>query len=337
MKNVLVTGSNGFMGSHLVEMLLESGEYIVKGMVLRGTDEKYLENAKKNQDFTVVYADLTEPSSLQVATEKTEIIYHLAAVVSDWGPEEIFNKIIFEGTKNLVNAAIKNGVKRIVFMSSLAVHGLGGHIDADENTPYKPIPYMHYSGAKVKTEQFLFEKENVGEIEAVIVRPGFEIIGPRNLVSFYKMAENIEKGSFGVINGGKKLISLVYVKNLVAALIHLGNLEGARGEAFIVRDVSWTWKRYLEEVSSRLGCKVPKLSTPYGLIAPFVLLIDFFARLFKAKNSPILNRYRINVPRNDIDFSSQKLLDTGFKPPFTFEEGLDASIRWYKQIKEERN
>ncbi|MFX0102769.1 MAG: NAD-dependent epimerase/dehydratase family protein [Candidatus Hodarchaeota archaeon] len=337
MKKILVTGSNGFMGSHLVEMLLDNGDNKVKGMVLQDTDEKNLDDAKKSKKFEIIYADLTDPPSLEHATQDIDIIYHLAATVSDWGLKELFNKIIFEGTRNLVEAAMKNGVKRVIFMSSLAVHGLDGHVNADEKTPYKAIPYMHYSGAKIKAEEYLLSEGVLNSIETVIVRPGFEIVGPRNVVSFYRMAENVEKGTFGVINGGKKLISLVYVKNLMAALIHLGNLDGASGEVYIARDVSWTWKKYLEEICSRLECKIPKLNVSYWLIAPFILLIDFFARLFKAKNSPVLNRYRINVPRNDIDFSSQKLLDTGFKAPFTFEEGLDASISWYKKIKEERS
>jgi nucleoside-diphosphate-sugar epimerase len=55
--------------------------------------------------------------------------------------------------------------------------------------------------------------------------------------------------------------------------------------------------------------------------------------LFKAKKGPILNRYRVSIPRNDIDFTSDKLLSTGFKPPFTFEQGLDDAVAWYKDWK----
>jgi nucleoside-diphosphate-sugar epimerase len=165
----------------------------------------------------------------------------------------------------------------------------------------------------------------------VIVRPGFDIVGPRNQTGVYEMSSAIEKGQFGFTNGGRKLITLVNVKNLVAGMVHLGCHLAAAGQAYIVTDVSWTWRAYIEAICERLGCMVPALNVPYGLIAPFVRLVEGLARAFKAKKSPALNRYRIAIPRNDIYFRADKLLSTGFKPPFSFEQGLDDAVAWYKE------
>nr|MDO8111545.1 NAD-dependent epimerase/dehydratase family protein [Candidatus Sigynarchaeota archaeon] len=331
-KNILITGATGFIGSHLVDHILAAGDSKVFGMVLKGTDESNLADAKKSPDFSVVYADLMNPASLEQACGGIDTIYHLAALVTDWAPKELFMRLIVGGTKNLVEAAIKRGVKRVVYMSSLVVHGLGGHVNADETAPIKPVPFFPYAIAKAEAEKYLGEIYKAGEIETVIVRPGFDIIGPRNAYSFFEMASGIEKGKFGFMNGGKKLITLVNVKNLVAGMAHLGAF-GAAGEAYIVTDASWTWRKYVEEICKRLDCKVPRLNARYGLIAPFVKIIENFARVFKAKKSPALNMYRISIPRNDIDFTPKKLLSTGFKPPYTLEQGLDDAVAWYRERK----
>ncbi|MHA1792868.1 MAG: NAD-dependent epimerase/dehydratase family protein [Promethearchaeota archaeon] len=334
-KNILVTGANGFIGSHLVEHLLKNDENKVRGMVLKGTDESNLDDARASPNFNIIHADLLDLESLNIACKDIDVIYHLAALVSDWGPKALFRKIILDGTKNLVQAALNNSVKRMIYMSSLVVHGLGGHVQANENAPFDPVPFFPYAIAKTETEKFLIDVNDNTSLEIVRIRPGFDIIGPRNFTSTFKIFENIEKGKFGFINGGKSLITLVFVKNLVAGMAHVANLKDAAGEAYIIGDVSWTWKRYVEEIAARLDVKPPRLNVNYWGIAGLVWFIEFWAKLLRLKNPPVLTRYRIAVPRNDIDFVSDKIISTGFKAPFTFDQGLDITIDWYKEIKKE--
>jgi len=202
-KNILVTGANGYIGSHLVDYLVRDEENQVHGMVLKGTDEANLDDATQKPNFSIVYADLMAPPSLEEAFDGIDIIYHLAALVTDWAPKELFMRLIVGGTKNVVEAAIKKGVKRLVYMSSLVVHGLNGHDHADETAPINPVPFFPYAIAKADAEKYLGEINAAGSLETVIVRPGFDIIGPRNATSFFEMAKNIEKGRFGFLNGGK--------------------------------------------------------------------------------------------------------------------------------------
>ncbi|MHA1371512.1 MAG: NAD-dependent epimerase/dehydratase family protein, partial [Promethearchaeota archaeon] len=319
----------------LVEYLLENRDYLVLGMVLKGTDELNLNDAKKNEKFSIIYADLLEPTTLDDVCRDVDLIFHLAALVTDWAPSEAFMKVIYHGTENLVNAAIKNGVNRLVYMSSLTVYGLNGHAGADESTPINPIPFFPYAVTKAKTEEYLYDVARKESLEIIIIRPGFDIVGPRNMASFYPMLEAIEKGKFGFINGGEKLICLVYVKNLVAGMVYAAELTGIKFDDFIISDVSWTWKKYVKEICTRLGpnCKMPSLNVKFSMIAPFVRLVEGMAKLFKKKKPPALTLYRISVPRFDIDFKSDKIRSTGFKPPFKFEDGLTEAIEWYKDEK----
>ncbi len=329
----LVTGATGFIGSHLVELLLMHEDDKVVAMVLKGTDESNLDGAKRSPGFSVVYADLMDPASLESACGGIDTIYHLAALVTDWAPKELYTRVIVGGTKNVVDAAIKKGVKRLVYMSSLVVHGLSGHVHADETAPIKPVPFFPYAVAKAEAEAFLQDVAKAGKIEVVIVRPGFDIIGPRSATTFVELAGQLEKGRFAFMAGGRKLISLVNVKNLVAGMAHVGKHPAAAGEAYVITDASWSQRKYAEEICKRLGSKLQAVSVPYALAAMIASIMEGFAKLFKAKRGPVLNRYRVSIPRNDIDFTPGKLLSTGFVPPFTLEQGLDDAVAWYKEFK----
>ncbi len=329
----LITGGCGFIGSHLAEALLARGDAVT---VVDDLSTGRFENVRHlvgRPGFAFAIETITNETVMDRLVSECDIIYHLAALVVDWGPKELFMRLIVGGTKNIVDAAIKKGVKRMIYMSSLVVHGLGGHVHADETAPIKPLPFFPYSVAKAETEAFLQDVIKAGKLEVVIVRPGYDIVGPRNAYSFVQMASTLEKGKYAFMSGGTKLLSLVNVRNLVAGMAHVGRYPAAAGEAYVIADVSWTHRKYAEEICKRLGCELHATSAPYGVAAPIAWLVEMFARLFKAKKSPILNRYRVAIPRHDIDFTSDKLLSTGFKPPFTIEQGLDDAVAWYKERK----
>ncbi|MBN2153183.1 MAG: NAD-dependent epimerase/dehydratase family protein [Candidatus Lokiarchaeota archaeon] len=329
----LVTGANGYIGSHLVDRLLAGKDDKVVAMVLKGTDESNLNDAKKSPKFSVVYADLMDPASLEKACGGIDTVYHLAALVTDWAPKELYTRVIVGGTRNVVDAAIKVGVKRLVYMSSLVVHGLGGHVDADENTPIEPVPFFPYAVAKAEAEALLQGVIKEGKLEVVIVRPGFDIIGPRSATTFVELAGTLEKGRYAFMAGGRKLITLVNVKNLAAGMAHVGAHPAAAGEAYVITDASWTHRKYAEEICERLGSVLKAVNVPYALAVAIASIMEGFARLFRSKKGPVLNRYRVSIPRNDIDFTPRKLLSTGFVPPFSIEQGLDEAVAWYKARK----
>ena len=330
METVLVTGGNGFIGSNLVRRIVELGEWQVRVLVLQGTPEEFLDPVR--DQIEIVYGDITRPETLPPAVKGVSIIFHLAALVTDWGPKAKFLNVIYEGTKNVVDAAIAAGVRRFVQMSSLAVHGYMQYRNEDETTPRHNSKF-YYGQAKNLAEDYLGEVYQAGKIETVVVRPAWTIYGENDYATIYQVLENIKLGRFGYISSGKALCTHIYVQNLVDGIIHVGRHPDAPGETFIISDATKSWREFTELLAAGIGAQPPTLSTPYSVIAPIVWLWGLLWRLFRVKKSPLLTMYRIGIQRYDLDFSGAKITEKfGFQPRFTFEEGLQRTLDWYNSV-----
>jgi len=329
----LITGANGFIGSNLIEKLIEKG-HLVKALILEGTDEKNLEVIQDN--IEKVYGDITKPETLTpIFSEKDiDVVVHLAALLSDWGPDRIFMKVNYEGTKNVLDAAINAGVKRFVFMSSLTVHGFKNFDEADENTPYDP--YNGYARSKKAVEDLLNKTD---EIETVIVRPGFVIFGPRDRLFTYEAYYRVETGKlFGIINKGRALTCYSYVENLVDGLILVSTHPEASGTYIISDGPNIPWSEFnakmLAPLEEDLGKEAKYSSYPYWVAYLAAGLLEGIYKLFRKKNSPVLTLYMVKVQSKNLSFSNSKIVkELNYHPKVDLEEAFQRTYNWYKEEK----
>ncbi len=114
----LVTGATGLLGSHIVEQLCKRG-LPVRALVRPGSDISWL----KTQGVELAAGDITDPASLRAACQGVDVVYHAAAKVGDWGPWQEFQRITVDGTRNVVEAAVAAGVRRLVHISSIRAYG----------------------------------------------------------------------------------------------------------------------------------------------------------------------------------------------------------------------
>jgi len=324
----LITGINGFIGSNLAKKLVDQN-YEVRGLILKGTDESNLEQIVKK--IEKVYGDITVPESISSYFDGVDVVVHLAARASDWGPKKLFQKINFEGAKNVLNAAIASGVRRFVFMSSLVVHGFKGFQKADEQTPYDP--WNAYARSKKAVEDLLNATIEQGSIEVVIIRPGFNIFGPFDRLGSFEMFSRIEKGkSLPCLNKGKSLICYSYVENLVDGIILVATHPEAKGTYIITDGPIITNKQMYESLFEACG-REPKISSvPSWLGMTGAAIIEAFSKLVQKKERPLITRYLVKVGSTDLGFSNEKVVrELGYKPTVDMVEGYRRTYEWYKQ------
>ena len=178
-KNILVTGADGFIGSHLTEMLLEQG-YHVKALSYYNSfnDWGWLEGLN-HPDLEVVTGDVRDPYFCKHLSKDVDTIFHLAALIaipySYIAPDSYVDTNI-KGTLNICQAAKENGVKKVLITSTSETYGTAQYVPIDEKHPKQP--QSPYSATKIAADAMAMSFYNAFELPVIVVRP-FNTYGPR--------------------------------------------------------------------------------------------------------------------------------------------------------------
>lgn len=325
---VLITGVDGFIGSNLARALIRR-DVSVRGLVLPDIG---LQNIQ-GMDVEVVEGDITRPETLKDAVKGVDIVFHLAALASDWGPSGLFMKVNTGGTENMLKASVGCGVRRFVHMSSLAIHRFSGHYYVNEDTKKDCKKIFPYGVSKIRAEEIVEGYYKEGRIETTIIRPGLFPFGPNDMTSFYHLAVAMEQGIYGYVNRGNSRLCTAYVENLTDGMILASTHEKAIGQTYIIADgIEITWRELTEKFCRALGCPYPRISVPFELIYPVAWTWEGLYRLLGVKKPPILTRYRVSVPSRDFYFDIKKARDElGYEPGISLDEGIERTVRWYKK------
>jgi nucleoside-diphosphate-sugar epimerase len=322
---VLVTGANGFMGSHLVPHLRAAG-HDVRAMVQPGTDAR---SAERTAD-EVVLADLRDAARLHEAVRGVDVVVHLAAIVSDYGPIRRYFAVNVKGLRDLVDASVSAGVSRFVFMSSLAVHAYHGHSEGDERTP-ADVRWLAYVITKRRGEQMVREADASGRIESVVIRPGLFPFGPNDRQNFTRLARSLRSGLVPLVDGGGASLCTAYIENLVEGIRLAATHPAARGRTYVLADgVRVTWKDLLSRIAVSIGAPPPRRTLPSGAALAVATAWETFASIFLPGKDPLLTRYRVEVAARDLYFSIGRARDElGYDPKVGLDEGIRRTAEWY--------
>ncbi len=318
---VLVTGATGFVGCFLCNRLLKE-DFRVRGTLLKAKNLSSLVDGVEPVTVKPLGADT--PWSHAMAGIDT--IIHLAArvhIMDDASTDPIaeFRKINVLGTARLANEAAKAGIKRFVFISSIKVNGEESFIPYTTDSP--SLPSDPYGISKWEAEQALRKIEAETGLEVVVVRPTL-VYGPGVKANFLKMMKIIAKGIPLPLASVANKRSLIYVGNLVDALTTCAVHPAAAGQTYLVSDG--------EDVS-----------TP-DLIRRTAKALDLPARLFPVPASFMRLAGKLSGKSNVVSRLTGSLTidsikirqELGWKPPFTLDEGLAETARWFKRQYRER-
>lgn len=324
---VLVTGAAGFLGSHVIDLLIDQGE-TPRALIRPGDDARRLVAATAD----VRYADLGDPGALTATLAGVDRVFHCAARTGPWGPEHEYERTNVLGLERLVRAAMAVGVHRIVHVSSITVHGndIGG--EADEASPLREEPNP-YSRSKVAGERVL--QRLVGELGApvTIVRPGW-IYGPRDSASFARLARMIECRRMFLIGSGENHLPLIHVRDVARGVLLAGEAPAGtgRGRAYVlVNDEPVTQRQFLAAIASELGVPAPARQIPYELALTMGTLSEYLGRLVRRRQPPPLMRYGLQLlgGENRLVIGRARR-ELGFSPAVALAEGVRQSVRWYR-------
>jgi nucleoside-diphosphate-sugar epimerase len=322
-EKVLVTGAGGFIGSHLVESLIEKGYEVVCLL-------KPEENIRwiKDLDATLIYGDVTDKNTLYESVNRVSYVYHLAARMGGGDKPSYIYKVNYEGSKNLIQVCIESGVKlkRFLFVSSVATVGPTGDSQVfDEKN--SPNPKTHYGKSKLLAENYL--RESGEKIPYTIVRLPL-VYGPRSLRGLYLIFKIINSGFQLLV--GKSKTNLGFVKDIVKGMILSAENPVAVGQIyFLGEDRIYSSCELTRHITDALGKKTLKIWVPYSFLYSLAFFIEKFADV--TGTHAAIRRDSLSAYLNsNWRFSMKKAKkELKFKTEYPLEKGLKITANWYKE------
>ena len=309
-KSVLITGADGFIGSHLTERLVKEGAR-VKALSQYNSFNNWgwLEDVECKNDIEILSGDVRDSAYIKHITKNIDIIFHLAALIaipySYTAPESYVDTNI-KGTLNICNAALENKVEKVIVTSTSEVYGTAQYVPIDEKHPKQP--QSPYSATKIAADAISKSYYNTFNLPVVIARP-FNTYGPR------QSARAVIPTIITQIAQGKKQIKLGdltptrdfnYVKDTCCGFIALANCEKAIGEEINIGS------NY--EISIGDTLKLIK-----EIMNSDVEFVTEEQRL-RPKNSEVNRLWCDNTKIKNL---------TGFNPEYSIKDGLKETVEWF--------
>ena len=319
---ILVTGANGFIGSHLVEALLARG-YRVRCLVRPSSDLRFIEHLPVEW----AYADVRDEGDLRRACRGVAAVCHGAGLTRALDLET-FRQVNVGGTMALARAclAVNPDLKRFLFLSSQAAVGPSRTADdfVDESRPPQPLDW--YGQSKWEAEQGL---RALGErLPLVIVRPP-SVFGPRDR-DFFAYFRLIARGVSLQLGREERRVSLIYVRDLVALLLLALEREEALGRTYLACALDASYAELSRAIAQALGKRPVNLTLPLRVLTPLALAARLQERL--THKPVLLNEQRIRNMRQPYWLCSGERArrELGFAPRYDLATAVQETADWYR-------
>ncbi|AIF48402.1 NAD-dependent epimerase/dehydratase family protein [Dyella japonica] len=316
--DVLVTGASGFLGRTLVSALRRRGQSV--RVLVRREDTRLAAMVQQ-----VVVGDLGDPRIVDHAVQGARVVYHVGAAMGG-GPRE-FEAGTAWGTRNVVDACLRHGTDRLVYVSSMSVLDHAGRdpaVTIDESSPLEPHPEWRgsYTQTKLAAETYVRDAMREHGLPAVVIRPG-QIIGPDS-------EHTTPNGTLGIagrwiaVGSPAQSLPLVYVDDVVDALLLAAQSADAEGELVHVVDPAVvTQGEYLDRVRRKRGSELRLMRWPTWLLLVLAFGVEGLGKVLR-RNVP-LTRYRVRSLRPLANFDQRVARDVlGWEPRVGVRRGMDV-------------
>jgi nucleoside-diphosphate-sugar epimerase len=323
-KIAVITGANGFVGSHLVDLLLENN-YKIRCIIRKSSDLKWI----KGKDIEIFNSGLLDIDGLRKAFIGTDYIYHVAGVVKSKKPEGYFLGNV-ENTRVILETALefKDTIKKILIVSSQTASGPSMNGRAiNENDPCFPI--TTYGRSKLAEEHLA--NSFMDRLPITICRAP-AVFGERDTEIFI-FFQTFNKGLFTTIGFGEKKISLIHVRDLVRGFMMAAEADKSSGQTyFISSEKYYTWEEIGEITGKVMGKKPFKVKVPHSVVY-FIAVIAQFTAVFSSKPATLNIEKAKDITRQAwICDTSKAIKELGYNQSISIEEGIKRTCDWYKKM-----
>ncbi len=334
----LLTGATGYVGGAVTRLLLDRAEgKEISGVPSVGNKKikvrLLVRDVKKAKEFAdrgaeIIQGDLTDPASLKRAVQGVRGVYHIAAIYREAGlPEEVYFNINAKGTKDLFEAAVQAGVKRIIHCSTGGVLGHIANPPGNENTPYNPGDV--YQGSKVEGEKTALEYFRSGKITGAIIRPAM-VYGPAD-TRHLKMFKMIAKNCFFYVGKGDAWVNFIDIRDLSRSFILAMDKEHLNGGIYTIANNSvMKLHEAVDIIAKKLGVSAPWLHLPVKPMQWLGSLCETVCAPFGIK-PPIFKRRVDFFTKSRYFDPSSAHRDLGFAPAQSIEKEIEDTVNWYKE------
>ncbi len=287
--NILVTGSNGFVGKRLVQALEKKGHYV-----------KEFDTAQGN--------DLLDKRQCMQACKGIETVFHLAAILDE--KSKMLEKVNVKGTENILEAAAKARCSRFIFLSTVGINaGVKGIVN--EESELKPI--TPYEKSKAAAENIVVEFQEM--IPITIVRSAL-VFGPNK---YWQSIIKLAGKGFPVIGGGKQIWQTIYIDDLVSALVFVLGKKECVGETFVVAEQDKpTLRQLYAEIRKQLGAN-KKIKTIPKFVAKTAAIVK--------GNKGILTTQHIDRLTRQREYNTSKINALGWKAKIEMKEAVGKTLQ----------
>ncbi len=320
-----MTGGTGFIGSHLVEALLQRGVK-VRCLLRKRSDLKWLTGLP----IEAAFGDCGDNASLEAAVREVDQIFHLAGATKAV-EENTYFEVNALGTENLIRACFKNNarIQKFIYLSSQAAAGPCRNTDKKkESDPCEPV--SAYGRSKRRGEELALAFAR--QVPLLILRP-CAVYGPRerDIYTFFKLLSRRIKPC---LSGEDQHMSLCYVEDIVQAILLAAQSQEPSGEIFFISDgQDYPMEEVGDVFAQVMGVNAFSVRVPEWTMMSVASFSEYFSKL--SGKPPLLSKGKVEeiLQRNWVCDIAKARRSLGFEPRFMLKQGAQLTYQWYKQEK----
>jgi nucleoside-diphosphate-sugar epimerase len=324
-KIAVVTGANGFVGSHLVDLLLKK-DLIVRCITRKTSDMRWL----KDKPIEIFDGGLFDKENLRMAFKDASFIYHVAGVVKAKTSEGYLSGNV-EATRTMLEVALESPatIEKFLIVGSQTVTG-PSYDDNPVNEETECKPLTTYARSKKEQEEVALSYSD--KLPITICRAP-AVYGERDTEVFIYF-QTFNKGLTTLIGFDKKILSLIHVADLAEGLYLAATSDKSAGEIyFISSEKYYTWDEIGNVTAKALGKKALRIRIPHFIVFTIAAFAQFFAMFSKKPATLNIEKAKDLTQHAWICDTTKAVEQLGFRQKVSIEEGINRSCEWYREMK----